>query len=558
MFWPHCSRRLAIAFFAAIPCAVLSSEAYAQAPETFSANYTVFQRGVPIGSEQVTVNRAADGWTITSSARMGAPLDIVARLVQVKYDPGWKPLELSVDATIQGQTLTNRIRVSGASATVEAARAGAAPTTNTIAIPGDALFLPSPFWGPFEALAQRLRTAAPGSTLSAMAGSAGVARVQVGDSSDETIQAPGRVIHSRVTHVKLAVQGSSLDVDLASDDSGHLLRVSIPAQNLEVVREDASSVAARRVLISRAGDESVRVAANGFSLAGTVSRPDSGGKPAPAVVLVGGSGPTDRDETVVGIPIFGQLANALADSGFLVVRYDKRGVGQSGGRTEAATLDDFTDDLRAVLKFVADRKDVDKKRIAVVGHSEGGTVAMLAASKDKNVAALALVATIGETGAQLNMYQVEHAIDLAKRPEAEKQQTLALQKKIQTAVLTGTGWEGIPPAVKQQADTPWFQSFLAFDPAKVMSSIDQPVLIVQGSLDTQVPPDNADKLAAMANARKRARPADIVRVPGINHLLVPATTGEVDEYATLPDKHISPVVPQSIAAWLHKTLPGGK
>jgi hypothetical protein len=84
------------------------------------------------------------------------------------------------------------------------------------------------------------------------------------------------------------------------------------------------------------------------------------------------------------------------------------------------------------------------------------------------------------------------------------------------------------------------------------------VLIVQGSLDTQVPPGNADRLEAMANARKRAKPADVVRVPGINHLLVPATTGEADEYARLPDKHISSAVPQAIAAWLQKTLPGGK
>lgn len=510
---------------------------------------------MPIGSEQVTVNHAPEGWTITSSARMGAPLDLVGRLIQVKYDATWKPLELNIDATIQGQTLTNRIKVSGTSAAVETTRGGVSNAA-TVTIAADSLLLPSPFWGPFEALAQRLRTAAPGSTLAAVAGAP--AELQVGAASDETIQAPGRVIRAHTTRVKLVSQGAALDVEISSDENGHLVRMSVPAQNLEVVREDAASVAARRVLISRAGDESIRVAANGFSIAGTVSKPDNVGKPAPAVVLVGGSGPTDRDETVAGIPIFGQLANALADAGFLVMRYDRRGVGQSGGRTEAATLDDFTDDLRAVLKFVADRKDVDRKRIAVVGHSEGGSVAMLAAAKDKNVAALVLVAAIGETGAELNMYQVAHQVDLAKRPDAEKQQTLAFQKRIQSAVLTGSGWDGIPPAVKQQADTPWFQSFLAFDPAKVMSSIDQPVLIVQGSLDTQVPPDNADKLEAMANARKRAKPAEVVRVPGINHLLVPATTGEADEYARLPDKHISPAVPRSLAAWLQKILPGAK
>jgi hypothetical protein len=385
-----------------------------------------------------------------------------------------------------------------------------------------------------------------------------VGQIQVGESSEETIQTSTREIRAKITHIKMTAESQAVDAEVWGDENGHLLRLSIPAQSLDIVREDVASVATRRVTISRAGDEQIRVAANGFSIAGTVSKPDTGGRPAPAVVLVGGSGPTDRDETVAGIPIFGQLANALAESGFLVVRYDKRGVGQSGGRTEAAALGDFAEDLRAVVKYTSERKDVDRKRVAVVGHSEGGAIALLAAAKDNRISALVLAAAASVTGADLTLYQVAHQQDLANRPEAEKQRALDLQKKIQTAVLTGSGWEGIQPTVRRQADTPWFQSFLAFDPAKAVSSVDQPILIVQGERDTSVPPDNAARLESLANARKRARPADVVRVPGMNHLLVPATTGEADEYAKLPDKHISPAVPQAIAAWLQKTLPGGK
>ncbi|MCY0541684.1 alpha/beta hydrolase, partial [Klebsiella pneumoniae] len=80
-----------------------------------------------------------------------------------------------------------------------------------------------------------------------------------------------------------------------------------------------------------------------------------------------GSGTTDRDETVAGVPILGQLAGTLADAGFLVLRYDTRGVGQSGGRPEAATLDTYATDLRAAVRFMSDRSDVDRRRIAVVG-----------------------------------------------------------------------------------------------------------------------------------------------------------------------------------------------
>jgi pimeloyl-ACP methyl ester carboxylesterase len=314
-------------------------------------------------------------------------------------------------------------------------------------------------------------------------------------------------------------------------------------------------VAARRVPVSRPNDEQIRITANGFSLAGTLSRPaGSQATPLPAVVLVGGSGPSDRDETVFGIPIFGQLAGALADAGFAVVRYDKRGVGQSGGRAEAATLTDYADDLRAVLKLVASRKDVDKKRIAVVGHSEGGAVALLAADKDDRISALGLIAAPGTTGADLNVYQVTHALEHSGRADKDRQSTIDLQRKIQQAVITGKGWEGIPANVRRQADTPWFKSFLTFDPAKTLNGTDQPILIVQGTLDTQVPPDNADKLQQLAKARKKDGTVDIVKVPGINHLLVPASTGEVDEYATLTEKQISTAVPAAIADWLKKTF----
>jgi pimeloyl-ACP methyl ester carboxylesterase len=273
-------------------------------------------------------------------------------------------------------------------------------------------------------------------------------------------------------------------------------------------------------------------------------------------LLIGGSGQTDRDETVFNISIFGQLANTLADAGFAVLRYDKRGVGQSGGRPEAATLADFAEDAKAAIKMLSDRKDIDRKKIAVLGHSEGGAVAMLAASKNDRVAALVLIASIGVTGKDLNLYQVSHGLERSNRSEAEKQATLALQKQIQDAVLTGKGWDKIevPDAIRRQADTPWFQSFLAFDPARAMRSLEQPILIVQGELDTQVPPSNADRLLELANARKKAPPSKEIKVPGVNHLLVPAKSGEFEEYGQLTDKQISSAVSSAIVSCLKETL----
>jgi hypothetical protein len=179
------------------------------------------------------------------------------------------------------------------------------------------------------------------------------------------------------------------------------------------------------------------------------------------------------------------------------------------------------------------------------------------AAGDKRVSAVALLSSIGVTGAELNMYQVVHGLERSGRPDSEKQQVIELQKKIQEAVLTGKGWEAIniSSVVRRQADTPYFQSFLAFDPAKAMKDVSQPVLIVHGELDTEVPPTNADQLEARARARKRAVAVDAVKISNVNHLLVPATSGEVDEYDSLSQAAVSPDVVSAIASWLKKALP---
>ena len=127
---------------------------------------------------------------------------------------------------------------------------------------------------------------------------------------------------------------------------------------------------------------------------------------------------------------------------------------------------------------------------------------MLAATKEKQIAALVLVATIGVTGAELNMDQVKHAMERSSKTDAEKQTTIELQKRIQQAVLTGAGWDTIPPALRKQAETPWFQSFLMFDPSKVMPGIREPILIVQGMLDTQVDPSNATLQQGLATTSR--------------------------------------------------------
>jgi hypothetical protein len=517
------------------------------------ARFTVFIGGTPIGNEQTTVTRTSSGWTIVSSGRLGAPIDIVTRRLELRYTADWKPLEASIDATVRGQTQRVRTTVSGTVASNEITIAGQS-TNKTDTVDPRAALLPSPFFGAYEAVTAQLRVLAEGATLPVYVPPQAALTLQVGESSTERIETPGRLIEARKTRVTISTPNVPLDLELLSDENGRLLRVSIPAQNLAVIRNDIVAVTARTVSISRPNDGQVRVPANGFTLAGTLSRPAAqAAGPLPAVVLTSGSGPMDRDGLAFDIPILGQLAGALADAGFLVLRYDKRGVGQSGGRIESAGLTDLADDLRAAVRFLADREDVDDKRIAIAGHSEGGLVSLLTASKEKRVAAVVLLATPGTSGAELVLEQQRHLLDRSGLPEADRQAKIDLQRQINEAVIAGN-LETLPVDVRRQVDHTEFRSLLTTDPAAIVPKVRQPILVVQGELDTQVPPSHADRLGALARGRKKAAPVDVVKLPGVNHLLVPATTGEVDEYARLPDKQVSAEVASTVASWLEKTL----
>jgi|KBSSwiStaDraftv2_1062776.scaffolds.fasta_scaffold57083_4 pimeloyl-ACP methyl ester carboxylesterase len=544
-------------------CAALVTLAVAR-PETASAQpppappdgasgFTIFVRALPVGNEQIALTRSADGWSIVSSGRIGAPLDVIARRVQVRYTPDWRPRDMTIDATVRGQPHSIRTVVEGSSVKTEFTTS-AQPGQKTDPIdPTAVLIVPSPFFSPYEALAQRLKTATVGAEIPIYNAPIGSFAVRVGESSAQQIQTTGRLIAAKRTRVTLMTPGAPVDADIWTDEPGRMIRLSIPAQSLEVVRDDVAAVSSRSVVISRANDQPAQIPSNGFSLVGTISRPtQEAAVKLPAVVLVGGSGPTDRDGMAYGIPILGEIAGALADAGFLVVRYDKRGIGQSGGRAESASLTDYAEDVIAAVKMLAARKDVDPKRIAVIGHSEGGSVAMIAGAKDKRIAAVGLLATPGVTGAEVVLAQQKHLLDRSTLSAEDKQAKIDQQKRIHQAVISGKGLDQLPPEVRRAVDNAEFQSILITDPSKLMPNLRKPLLIVQPELDTQVEPANADKLDVLAKQRKNAPPVETVKLPGVNHLLVPATTGEVEEYARLTERHVSPAVTQALVTWLKK------
>jgi uncharacterized protein len=524
-----------------------------------TSTYKLFLGGRELGSEQVTVS-TTNGLRVTATGTYAPPLDLTLRRAEAQYGPDGRPIRLTVDALVKGSAVLLTTNVADGKAQTQIVRTGQQTSEKTDAISANALVLGSGalFVGASAALGPRLVALQPGGSVQAYVSPEAEIAIQLDSVTSEQAQTErGRFVVRR--HLVTFKQPQPLQAEVWTDERGGFLRLLVPAHQLDFVREDLASVHARQTKVWRENDETVMVPASGFNLGATISRPKGVAPPdekkdkperLPAVVLVGGSGPLDRDETVFGVPVMGQLASTLADAGYLVIRYDKRGVGQSGGRAEAATIADYADDVVAIVRYLARRKDVDSKRLAIVGHSEGAWLGLLAADREDKVAAVALLAGAGTTGAALNLEQQRRLLDAKGLKGEEREKLVAQQITINNAVLSGADWDKLPEALRKQADSPWFRSFLAFDPSKVVAEVRQPILIVQGERDTQVPPHHAGKLDAMARARKKGRGQELVQIPGVNHLFVKATTGEVSEYATLPDKTITPGLGEALVKWL--------
>ena len=551
------STRLVAAAVLALLCVVAGAVPRAEqtpAPPGTLA-YILFLQSRPVGREDVAVVRHADGWTIRGNSRLAAPINAVTQTVEIHYTSEWRPTRLLIEGTSRGQQISIKTTFADGNAVNQITVKGETTTKSDTVAP-DTIVLPNAFLGSYAALARRLTGAQVGASFRAYIAPEAEVPMKVDGVTQERIETAQRAINATRYSLTVTNPGGELQVSLWADPDGALLRLSVPLQGLELARDDIASAASRTTSFSLPGDEPVRIPSIGFNLAGSLVKPagtpDKPPVKLPAIVLVGGSGPTDRDSMVFGIPIMGEMARGLVEAGFLVVRYDKRGIGQSGGRAEGATIGDYAEDVRATISWLEKRPDVDKRRIGLVGHSEGAWVALSVAARDKRVKAISLIAGPSASGATVVLEQQARLLERTKAPDAEAK--VELQKKINAAVLAKGTWEGIPDPIRKTAETPWFQSYLSFDPARPIKDVRQPILIVQGELDTQVLPYHADKLAELARARKHKTTVDVVKVPGVNHLLVPATTGEVDEYASLTDAKVSTAVTSAIAVWLAKTL----
>jgi fermentation-respiration switch protein FrsA (DUF1100 family) len=315
----------------------------------------------------------------------------------------------------------------------------------------------------------------------------------------------------------------------------------------------------------------------GIKLTGTLTLPKSGG-PFPAVILISGSGAQDRNETVAGHRPFLVLADFLTQRGIAVLRLDDRGVGGSTGNVMEATSEDFAGDVLAGVKFLDTRKEIDPQKIGLIGHSEGGIIAPIAAVESPDVAFIVLLAGTGLTGEEILYLQSdlilksigagekvramersssEQIFDVIKQ---EKNQSVADKKirKIMTDTLgklsdpekeaLGASEAAIEIQLKMIM-SPWFRFFLEYDPKPTLMKVKCPVLAMCGQLDLQVPPK--ENLSAIEEALKAGGNSSytIKELPGLNHLFQKAQTGAISEYARI-EETMSPMVLETISQWI--------
>ena len=314
----------------------------------------------------------------------------------------------------------------------------------------------------------------------------------------------------------------------------------------------------------------------GVTLAGTLTVPPGEG-PFPAVALLTGSGPQDRDEAVMGHRPFLVLADHLTRSGVLVLRFDDRGVGESTGSFGKATVADFADDAAAAVAFLLKQPEVDASRLGLVGHSEGGLSGPMAAAETGDVKFLVLLAAPGVPMSELLVRQAADAVRTAGGDEAAAARQAEVQRRALAVVrdLEGPDDPGVaklravfeesratmPEALRdgnadaavadavRLATTDWFRGLVRADPRDVLRRIGVPVLALNGGKDVQVAAD--ENLPAIAAALREGGNGDVTTraFPDLNHLFQHAETGAVSEYATI-EETFAPEVLEVISDWI--------
>lgn len=321
--------------------------------------------------------------------------------------------------------------------------------------------------------------------------------------------------------------------------------------------------------------------AQNIELAGTLTLPSSTGE-YPAVVLISGSGPQDRDQTFMGHKTFLVIADYLTRQGIAVLRFDDRGVGLSSGDFASATSADFAQDVSAAVDYLSSHNNIAENGIGLIGHSEGGLIAPITANENPNVSFITLLAGPGQTGNDISIWQIKtilHANGLSlEAATAGSEITRALNSTVMNntykdaleSELLSTydmKWQALSDAVKAEIQaigggnlpkarievlsSNWTKYFLQHDPKTYLENLDIPVLAIHGDKDTQMDMDlNLSKIRHALQEQSHPL-SKVEKISGVNHLFQRADSGLMSEYAQI-EETMSPVVLEMLGNWVHE------
>lgn len=304
-----------------------------------------------------------------------------------------------------------------------------------------------------------------------------------------------------------------------------------------------------------------------ITLAGTLTLPEGAG-PFPAVVMITGSGYQNRDEELFGHKPFHVIADYLTRRGIAVLRYDDRGVGESGGSTQGNTSEDLSYDAQAALSFLTTRGDISK--VGLCGHSEGGTIAFMLGAREPKTSFIVSLAGTGVNGAEVLISQTRAISKLMGVSEEYLASSEKINKSIYDVIFES---DKNDPSLKEKcmarvrqnstspineeailkgidnALDPWFYYFIKYSPYEAIKSIKIPILALNGDKDIQVIP--SINIPAIIKACEEGGNKSLTTkvLPGLNHLFQHCTTGNINEYASI-EETISEEVLEIIAEWI--------
>ncbi len=314
-------------------------------------------------------------------------------------------------------------------------------------------------------------------------------------------------------------------------------------------------------------------------LAGTLTLPHGDGK-FPAVVLITGSGAQDRDSTILGHRLFLVLADYLTRKGIAVLRVDDRGIGGSDLGSLTATTENFVGDVLAGVEYLKTRKEINPKQIGLIGHSEGGIIAPMAAVASKDVAFIVMLSGMGQTGEEVILTQLA----LLQEKSGTKPETIAQAVDLQKSLFAVIKSEPNDKIAEQKINemlakrkskmnerqlkefarvqenikaglrgllSPWYRYFLAYNPRPTLEKTKIPVLALNGDNDAQV--SSKENLALISAALKAGVNKDftVISFPKLNHLFQTSRTGLPNEYGEI-EETISPIVLETVTDWILK------